>query len=206
VKRESLAYLVSGTFFGVLVGWIIGSQQVGAPVAAPPAAPAAAAAPANQAPVVDVQRAAELERRAKAEPRNAAVRVDLGDLYYDASRFDLAVPWYEAALTLDPKNVNVSTDLAVCYYNLNEVDRALAQIERSLAMDARHLPSLLNQGLIRAFGKQDLKGAAESWERVVQLAPDSVEGRRAKQGLDGLRAAHPDTPPGARGRSQGGGE
>jgi tetratricopeptide (TPR) repeat protein len=205
MKRESLAYLISGTFFGVLVGWIIGSQQVGPPAAGPANQQPAAAAPAAEAPVLDVQRAAELERRAKAEPRNAAVRIDLADLYYDASRFDLATPWYEAGLALDPKNVNASTDLAVCYYNLNQIDRALAQIERSLAVDARHLPTLLNQGVIRAFGKQDLTGAAESWERVVQLAPDSVEGRRARQALDGLRSAHPDTAPGARGRSPGGG-
>jgi hypothetical protein len=46
---------------------------------------------------------------------------------------------------------------------------------------------------VRAFGKQDLAGAAESWEKVVAIAPDSVEGRQARQGLDGLKSAHQGT-------------
>ena len=36
---------------------------------------------------------------------NAAIRVDLGNLYFDAERFDMAISWYEAALKIDPKNV-----------------------------------------------------------------------------------------------------
>jgi cytochrome c-type biogenesis protein CcmH/NrfG len=47
-------------------------------------------------------------------------------------------------------------------------------------------------GIVRAFGKQDLKGASEAWERVVSLSPDSAEGRAAKQALDAVKTAHPD--------------
>lgn len=194
MQRDSFIFALSGIVFGVLVGWIIGTQQ-GQP-AAPAAAPAAAAAaPGNTAttpapPPFDATRAAELERQAGAAPGNAAVRADLGNLYFDAERFDQSIPWYEAAYKLDPKNVSVSTDLAVAYYYTNQVDRALAQLDRSLAVDAQHLKTLLNQGIIRAFGKQDLAGAAESWKKVVAIAPTSEEGKRAQQGLDGLNAAH----------------
>jgi len=69
------------------------------------------------------------------------------------------------------------------------VDRSLAQLDRSLALDPRHLKTLLNQGIVRAFGKQDLTGATQSWERVVSIAPDSEEGKAAQQGLDGIKAA-----------------
>ena len=119
------------------------------------------------------------------------MRVELGNLYFDAERFDLALPWYEAALKLDPKNVDVSTDLAVCYYYPTSIDRALAQLDRSLAIDPKHSKTLLNQGIIRAFGKQDLAGATESWQKVVEIAPDSRRSaQRAQQGLDGLKSAH----------------
>jgi tetratricopeptide (TPR) repeat protein len=192
MKRDSLIFAISGTVFGVLVGWIIGTQQTTpAPTPAPQAAAAAPASPTgNTPPPLDAARAAELERQANAAPANAAVRADLANLYFDAERFDLAIPWYEAAYKLDPKNVSVSTDLAVAYYYTEQIDRALAQLERSLTVDPKHLKTLLNQGIIRAFGKKDLPGAAESWQRVVEIAPDSEEGRRAKQGLDGLNSAH----------------
>jgi tetratricopeptide (TPR) repeat protein len=194
MKRDSFIFALSGTVFGLLVGWIIGSQQgqPAAPVAAATtaAAPAAGAAGAPAPPPFDATRAAELERRAGAEPANVAVRTDLGNLYFDAERFDQSIPWYEAATKLNPKDVSVSTDLAVAYYYTNQVDRALAQIDRSLAVDDKHLKTLLNQGIIRAFGKQDLAGAAESWQKVVAIAPASEEGKRAQQGLEGLKAAH----------------
>jgi tetratricopeptide (TPR) repeat protein len=197
VKTESIAFLVSGVFFGLLVGWMLGSQQAAPapPVAAAPAQ-AASSAPAS-APALDTGRAAELEQNAKASPNDAAVRVELANLYFNAERFDLAVPWYEAALKLNPKDINATTDLGVCYYYTNQVDRALAQFDASLAMDPRHVKTLFNQGVVLAFGKQDLKGAQQAWERVVALSPDSEEGKRARQGLDGLKAAHSNSGGGA---------
>jgi tetratricopeptide (TPR) repeat protein len=198
MKRDSLAFALAGTFFGVLVGWIVGTQQ-GAPAPLPATAPAATAAvapaaqPTSTAPPFDAARVTALERQAQSEPMNAGVRIDIGNAYFDAERFDQAVPWYEAALKLDPKNVNLSTDLGVAYYYTNQIDKALTQLEASLAIEPKHLKTLLNQGIVRAFGKQDLAGAAESWERIVAIAPDSEEGKRAKQGLDGLRAAHQGT-------------
>jgi cytochrome c-type biogenesis protein CcmH/NrfG len=190
MTRESLAFALSGTFFGLLVGWIIGSQMV---VSSPPSTvsqTAGVAAPAAQPPALDSARITRLEQQAAAEPDNASVRTELGNLYFDAERPDLAIPWYEAAARLNPSDVNVSTDLAVSYYYTNQADRALEQIEQSLSIDSSHLKTLLNQGIIRAFGKQDLAGAAESWERVVAIAPNSPEGQRAQQGLNGLRTAH----------------
>jgi len=190
MRRESVVFLIGGTFLGLIVGWMIGSQQ-----GTPPAAPTAAAAPAAQpqapaAPPVDVQRATELEQTARSQPSNASVRAELGNLYFNAERFDQALPWYEQAQKLDPRDINVSTDLGVCYYYTNQPDRALQQFDHSLSIDPKHVKTLFNQGIVLAFGKQDLKGAEQAWQRVVELAPNSEEGRRAKQGLEGLKAGH----------------
>jgi tetratricopeptide (TPR) repeat protein len=198
MSREALVYAVSGTFFGLLMGWILGSQTGRARVPSP--APQAAAAPAQAGPdapapkPVDMQRVAMLEKQANAETTNAAVRAELGNLYFDADRFDLAIPWYQAALRITPRDVNVSTDLATALYATNRVDDALAQVDHSLSIDPDHLKTLLNRGLFLAFGKQDLDGASRSFERVMTLAPDSEEGLRAKTGLEGIRAAHSGAP------------
>ena len=204
MKPETVITAVSFACFGVLVGWILGSQQA-RPVASPAAQPAAAATSgsggstdtgADPAPPLDLQRATDLERTANAQPANGGVRADLGNLYFDAKRFDQAIPWYLAALKLNPKDADVSTDLAVSYYYSNQVDQALAQLDQSLAIDPKHAKTLLNQGVIRAFGKQDLAGAMLSWQRVVEVDPGTPEAQQAQKFLDTLKTAHPGGSPG----------
>ena len=185
---------IAGVFFGVLVGWIIGSQQA-VPVRQTPAPSTEAQSPQAQsrtAPPLDESRAAALKATADSNPKDAATRVELGNLYFDHDRFSDAAKWYEDALALEPKNADVSTDLGIAYYYMNKADEALAQFERSLAIDPRHTKTLLNVGIVRAFGKQDLEGAARAWERVIEIAPSSSEAATARQALAGLRSAHPD--------------
>lgn len=205
MRKDSVVFAVAGIFFGLLVGWIIGSQQgAGAPAAAPPAA-TTAAAPAQSAPPLDEARVSTLRAAAEKNPRDAEARVQLGNLYFDAERFDDAVKWYEDAVKIDPRDVNASTDLGISYYYTNQPDRALAQFQKSLEIDPKHSKTLLNVGIVRAFGKQDLEGAAKAWEQVIEVAPESPEARAAKQALEGLRNAHPDLPGGAA-KQQGSGD
>jgi cytochrome c-type biogenesis protein CcmH/NrfG len=192
MRKESIVFGIAGIFFGVLVGWIIGSQQ--APAVVPPpaaaAAPAAGSQSAQAPPPFDEARAAALKASADRNPGDAGLRVQLGNLYFDAERYDDATRWYEAALKVDPRNVNASTDLGIAYYYSNQPDRALAQFDNSLAIDPKHSKTLLNIGIVRAFAKQDLDGAEKAWQRVLDVAPASAEAAVAKKGLDGLRAAH----------------
>jgi tetratricopeptide (TPR) repeat protein len=197
MHKESFVMGVAGVLLGLLGGWIIGSQQGPAALSTPTPAPAAqsAAASAGQqpaTPALDEGRAAQLKTQAEREPRNAEPRVQLGNLYFDGERFDEAMRWYLAALDVSPDDVNVRTDLGIAYYYTNQPDRALEQFDRSLAIDPRHSKTLLNVGVVRAWGKQDLDGAARAWERVIEVAPNSEEAARARQGLEGIRAAHPD--------------
>jgi cytochrome c-type biogenesis protein CcmH/NrfG len=192
VKSESIAFGIAGIAFGLIAGWIIGTQQ--APSRAQNAAPAAAApasAPTNtRAAVLDETKITALKSVAEREPSNAKPRIDLGNLYFDAERYDDAISWYEAAVKLSPKDVNLSTDLGVCYYYTNQPDKALAQFDKSLALNPKHAKTLLNLGIVRAFGKQDLAGATKAWEQVMALDPNSPEGQAAKRALDTLRSAH----------------
>jgi cytochrome c-type biogenesis protein CcmH/NrfG len=195
LQKESLIFGVAGIFFGVLVGWIVGSQQAAPPraAAAPAAAQSSASGQQQSAPVLDQSRVAALRSTAERNPNDAETRVQLGDLYFDAEKFEDAIHWYEEALKIDPRNVNASTDLGISFYYLNQPDRALAQFDRSLAIDPKHSKTLLNIGIVRAFGKQDLDGAAQAWQRVVEVAPaDSPEAKAARQALEGVRNAHPN--------------
>ena len=116
MRSDSVVFGIAGIFFGVLVGWIIGSQQASgvAPAAAPaPAATSGAQGGQPSPPAFDEARAASLKATADRNPSDAETRVQLGNLYFDAERYDEATRWYEAALTVEPKNVNASTDLGI---------------------------------------------------------------------------------------------
>ncbi|HEU4687501.1 MAG TPA: tetratricopeptide repeat protein [Vicinamibacterales bacterium] len=194
MKSEAIAYVVAGICFGIILGWVIGTQQARRSGATP--APTAAAQPGGggtvqqQAPVLDEARVQALNTILQGDPKNVNATVQLGNVYFDAERWDEAIKWYNRALELDPRNADASTDLGVSYYYSNKPDEALAQFEKSLAISPTHTKTLLNKGIVLAFGKQDLKAAATEWQKVVDLAPDSPEGQAARRALQGIASAH----------------
>jgi tetratricopeptide (TPR) repeat protein len=196
MRSESIAFGIAGVIFGLIAGWVIGAQQ--ATTRAPTAAAAqAAAAPAGnaagtRAAVLDETQAQALKSVADREPSNPAPRSQLGNMYFDAERYDEAIKWYSEAVKLAPKDPNLSTDLGVSYYYTNQPDKALEQFAHSLQLDPKHTKTLLNIGIVKAFGKQDLEGAAQVWQQVLQIAPDSPEGQAARRALDSMRSAHPN--------------
>jgi cytochrome c-type biogenesis protein CcmH/NrfG len=198
MKLESVFYAIAGVFFGLIAGWIIGSQQASmaprpsAPVAesAPPQS-SSGSAPGTPAPaILDETQVQALRNVVDRDAKNAVARAQLGNLYYDAGRYGDAIKWYGESVAINPSDADVSTDLGVSYYYNNQPDLALAQLEHSLKVDPKHTKAMLNMGVVRAFGKQDLKGATEIWRRLVEIAPESQEGRQARQALESLTTAH----------------
>jgi cytochrome c-type biogenesis protein CcmH/NrfG len=198
MKSDSIAFALAGVAFGLIAGWVIGTQQAQGSRAPAAAAAQTAAAPApaagsggTRAALLDEAQVTALKSVASREPSNAQPRAQLGNLYFDAERYDDAINWYSEAVKLAPDDVNVRTDLGVCYYYVNQPDKALEQFAESLKRDPNHSKTLLNLGIVRAFGKQDLDGATQAWQQVVRLSPDSVEGQAAKRALETLQSAHP---------------
>ena len=194
MKTDAIAYGIAGILFGLIAGWVIGTQQAkkGPQVPTPQVAAQANGAPATPpAALLDENQVTAFKAIAERETSNPTPRVQLGNLYLDAERYDEAIKWYTEALKLDPKNPDASTDLGICLYMTNQFDKALEQFDHSLAVDPKHLKTLLNIGVVRAFGKKDLPGAEKVWQQVVDIAPQSDEAQRAKRALESIRSAHP---------------
>jgi tetratricopeptide (TPR) repeat protein len=198
MKADSIAYVIAGMCFGVILGWVIGTQQARRPAATTPTTEAAGgqgqtAGNPQQAPPLDQGRVQALTTIIKSDPKNVDAVVQLGNTYFDAEQWEDAIQWYKRAVELDPKNADASTDLGVSLYYTNRSDEALAQFEHSLKISPQHTKTMLNKGIVLAFGKRDLKAAAAEWEKVVSLAPDSPEGQAARRALEGVAAAHANT-------------
>ena len=197
MKAESIVYAIAGMCFGIILGWIIATQQQPARAVAPVAQAAGGTQQQSQSPsasgqqpkVLDEARVQQLTTILNSDPKNSGAAVQLGNTYFDAERYPEAISWYEKALAIDPKNADASTDLGVSYYYTNRTEEALKRFEASLAIDPKHTKTLLNKGIVLAFGKEDLKGAAVEWQKVVDLAPSSPEGQAAKRALEGVAAA-----------------
>lgn len=200
MRADAIVFGIAGALFGIIVGWVLGSQQAAGTArnaaVAQSAAQSAPAQPQQQggpAPAtIDPERVKALESVAAQNPNDAQPRVQLGNMFFDAEQYAQSITWYEQALKINNSDPNVSTDLGVAYYYTNQPDRALAQFDQSLKTDPKHIKTLLNVGIVRAFGKQDFAGAARAWQQVVDLAPNSPEGQAAKKGLEGIKSAHPD--------------
>jgi len=201
MRSDSIVFAIAGMCFGVILGWVIGVQQAGGRFSAAPAATAAApaagaAAGQAQAPPLDDARVQSLMTVIKNDPKNAGAAVQLGNTYFDAERYADAIKWYEESLRIDPSNPDASTDLGVSLYYTGQIERALQQFTQSLKLNPKHTKTLLNQGIVLAFGKQDLAGAQAAWKQVVELAPGSAEAQAAQRALDGITAAgHGGAPP-----------
>src|SRR5580704_221885 len=194
MKSESIVFALAGVAFGLIAGWVIGTQQAtprapAAPAQASAAEPAAETA-GTRAALLDEAQVTALKSVAGREPSNARPRAQLGNLYFDAERYPEAIQWYGEAVKLAPDDVNISTDLGVCYYYTNQPDKALEQFEHSLKLDPNHAKTLLNVGIVRAFGKQDLEGAIQVWQQVMKVSPDSPEAQAAKRAIDSIQSAH----------------
>jgi tetratricopeptide (TPR) repeat protein len=200
MRADSIVFAIAGMCFGIILGWVIGTQQSGKRNAAQaqlqqsaPAASAnsgdAAAGGTRQPPALDEGKVQSLLTIIKSDPKNTAAHVQLANTYFDAERYPDAIKWYEEALKLDPNNPDASTDLGVSYYYSGRTDDALKQFENSLKINPKHAKTLFNKGIVLAFGKRDLQGATDAWQQVVQLAPGTPEAQAAQQGLQGIAAA-----------------
>jgi cytochrome c-type biogenesis protein CcmH/NrfG len=101
------------------------------------------------------------------------------------------ITWYGDAFKLAPKDIHVGAWTSASPATTSTSGRGAGQFDTSLKLDPKHAKTLLNLGIVNAFGKQDLQGASEAWQQVIKLSPDSPEAQAARRALDSLQSAHP---------------
>ena len=118
------------------------------------------------------KKAAPLLEKLKSDQKNPQLENQIGLIYENAHQFKVAAGYFEKSLRHDPKNIAVRADYASCLYYTGDVDGALAQLDRSLGYDPKHAGTLMNIGIIRWKGKNDVNGTVAVWEKVLQYHPD----------------------------------
>ncbi len=108
----------------------------------------------------------------KSDPKNPQLWNQVGLIYKSAHQFKQAAGYFEKSLQYNPKDIGVRADYASCLYYTGDVDGALAQLNQSLTYDPQHAGTLMNIGIIKWRGKNDVDGAVAAWEKLLQYHPD----------------------------------
>lgn len=178
--------LALGLFVGLTVGYVLAERQ-----AVPPAKaiklglnPQAATQrqgeqlpeghpPVDGASGAEAQRlrqqVAEIEGLLAANPDDAGLMAAMGNIYFDAGRWQDARDWYEKSLGISSGDPNVLTDLAVVYRNLGKFDRSLALLDQALVAHSDHWQAWYNKVVIYQFDLHQHDDAAAALKTLQEL-------------------------------------
>ena len=135
-------------------------------------------APVPSAPVqmqtaapADADRIAALERKTQSNPANTNAWIELGNAYFDSNQFEKAIGAYQKSLELNPNNPNVLTDMGVMYRRSGKPQEAIEAFDRAIEVDPQHEISRMNKGIVLLHDLNDLGGAIQAWEGLLEVNP-----------------------------------
>jgi cytochrome c-type biogenesis protein CcmH/NrfG len=167
---------------GVAGGWFIRGSQ--GPAAAATETPSTSGpAPAMANPGTQMPSQAEMQKMAdtqagplieklKADPNNAGLLENIGNIYYDAQQFPTAIDYYQRALKVQPANTGVRTDMATAYWYTGNADAAIAEFQKSLSYEPNKPNTLFNLGIVEWQGKMDIDKAVVTWQKLLDTNPN----------------------------------
>lgn len=117
------------------------------------------------------QQAAPLLEQLKADPTNASLLAQLGNIYYDAKQYPTAIGYYERSLKSQPADTSVRTDLGTAYWYNGDADTAISQFQKALSFEPAKADTLFNLGIVKWQGKKDVQGAVVAWQKLLDTNP-----------------------------------
>jgi len=177
---------------GIAGGWFIRGSQgpatIGpaqsllAPVPAGNGSGAASQAPspARLKEMANAQ-AAPLIDKLRTEPNSADVLIGIGNIYYDAQQYPIAIDYYGRALKSKPSDADVRTDMGTAYWFTGNADAAIAEFNKALTYAPKNPNTLFNLGLVKWKGKKDGAGALADWEKLLAANPHYASRDKVEQ-------------------------
>jgi tetratricopeptide (TPR) repeat protein len=172
--------LVVGCAVGYLLRGSIGGSNAPAPAAAATnQQPGMPPAGMGGGPGQQQMPTPELEQL-KSKPSDPALIAQIGNAYYDAQIFPVAIDYYQKSLAIDSKNAAVRTDLATAMFYSNDPDHAIAEFDQALKDDPKNDNALFNRGMVKWQAKMDVNGALADWEKLLKQNPNYEQADKVK--------------------------
>jgi cytochrome c-type biogenesis protein CcmH/NrfG len=168
VRKETfwlvtLLALAVGFFGGVMLG-VFKSDTVDVP--GQPAPSQATAPDSDKAGMI-----AALEKETLSNPGNLEAWIELGNSYFDTNQYEKSIGAYREALEINPDNANVWTDMGVMYRRNGNPQEAIDAFDKAIEADPKHEVSRMNKGIVLLHDLQDVDGALNAWEGLLEINP-----------------------------------
>jgi tetratricopeptide (TPR) repeat protein len=190
---------------GIAGGWAIRGIQ--SPAATGTTKPASISAPANNgtAPASQASSPARLKEMAdaqaapelaslKSDPSNPDLLTGIGNIYYDAQQYPIAVDYYGRALKAKPTDAAVRTDMATAYWFMGNADTAISEFNKALTYAPNSPNALFNRGLVKWQGKNDSAGAIADWQKLLAANPNYEAKDKVEQMLAEVKSKAASSP------------
>jgi tetratricopeptide (TPR) repeat protein len=117
------------------------------------------------------QQAAPLLAKLNADPNNPDLLTGIGNLYYDAQQYPIAVDYYSRELKSKPSDAAARTDMATAYWYMGNADTAIAEFNKALTYAPSNPNTLFNLGLVKWQARHDAAGAIADWKKLLAANP-----------------------------------
>jgi len=134
---------------------------------------------------------AELEARAKANPRDVPTLLALADAYVSEDRATDAVATYQAVLAIDKDSVPALNGIGFLLFRSGELTGAGLAADRALSLRPKDPDALFLKGLVQ-YRREEWRGAVDTWavfldvgefHPAAQMVRPLYEEARRKAGL-----------------------
>jgi len=138
-------------------------------------------------PPLDTARLKQLEDTVKSDSKNLAALSELGNMQAEQQNYTEAAKWYKQAVDADPKNIEMRNYLGETLFQANRIDESLEVFRQTLVISPTHPEALFDYGYILLQGRNDPKGAIDSWEKLVKTNPNFDQLDRVKQLIEAVK-------------------
>ena len=176
---QAYALSVLCLVIGLASGWFIRGSQ--SPSALPVGTASAASSQENagmgqptpeQFRHMADKQAAPLLDALQRDQANPELLAKVGNVYYDAQQYPVAIDYYQRALKAKPADASVRTDMATAYWYTGNADTAISEFNRALADEPNKPNALFNLGVVQWQGKMDTSAALSTWQRLLDTNPN----------------------------------
>jgi len=129
-----------------------------------------------------------LEREAEKNPKNQAVWLNLGNLYFDTNKYQDAIRAYNKYIELNPNDANVWTDLGVMHRRTKNASEAISSFDKAIELNPKHEQARFNKGIVLFYDLGNREAGKQIWIELSQINPNfqTTSGQTIKEFLETL--------------------
>ncbi|XP_077194769.1 RNA polymerase II-associated protein 3 [Paroedura picta] len=106
-----------------------------------------------------------------------------GNKYFKQGNYDAAIECYTKGMNADPYNPNLPTNRASAFFRIKKYSVAESDCNLALAINKNYTKAYARRGAAR-FALQNVIGAKEDYEKVLELDPDNFEAKNELQKIE----------------------